>query len=63
MLRDGILAVLSLRFVSAAAPRESGLERFLPHLRHCAARIGGVSLDERAADRARIESVPGTAVS
>jgi IclR family mhp operon transcriptional activator len=32
-------AVLTVRFVASAVPLKTGLERFLPKLRHCAARI------------------------
>jgi len=34
------LAVLTVRFAAAAVPLKTGLERFLPKLRHCAAKIG-----------------------
>ncbi len=32
-------AVLTVRFVASAVPLKTGLERFLPKLRHCAAKI------------------------
>jgi IclR family mhp operon transcriptional activator len=39
VLNDRVLAVLTLRFVSAAVPLKSAIERFLPKLRQCAVKI------------------------
>src|SRR5882757_711194 len=39
MLHDRVLAVLTLRFVASAVPVKSAVERFLPKLRQCAAKI------------------------
>jgi len=41
MAGDRLLAVLTVRFASSAVPLKSGIERFLPKLRRCAATIGG----------------------
>jgi IclR family mhp operon transcriptional activator len=38
-LQNGTLAALSVRFAASAVPLKTGLERFLPKLRHCAAKI------------------------
>jgi IclR family mhp operon transcriptional activator len=38
-LRDDELAVLTVRFMGSAVPLKSALERFLPKLRQCAAKI------------------------
>jgi IclR family mhp operon transcriptional activator len=39
-LHPGKLAVLTVRFSASAVPLKVGLDRFLPKLRHCAAKIG-----------------------
>jgi IclR family mhp operon transcriptional activator len=41
-LEQNSLAVLTVRFAAAAVPLNTGLERFLPKLRHCAAKIGAM---------------------
>jgi len=38
-LQSNSLGVLTVRFVASAVPLKTGLERFLPKLRHCAAKI------------------------
>ena len=38
-LETHALAVLTVRFAASAVPLKTGLERFLPKLRHCAAKI------------------------
>jgi IclR family mhp operon transcriptional activator len=48
-LHDRVLAVLTVRFASTTVPLKSALERFLPKLRQCAARIG-VSFSEQQDD-------------
>jgi len=50
------LAALTVRFVASAVPPKTGLERFLPKLRQCAAKISNVFLEQQAA--ARIRSAP-----
>jgi IclR family mhp operon transcriptional activator len=58
-LPDRILAVLTLRFVSPAAPPRSDIERWLPQLERCAARIGSLYSEQHASARQR--SAPGAA--
>jgi IclR family transcriptional regulator, mhp operon transcriptional activator len=41
-------AILTVRFAASAVPLKSGLERFLPKLRHCAARISATFSQARA---------------
>ena len=38
-LHDRVLASLTVRFAASAVPLKSGIERFVPKLRQCAARI------------------------
>lgn len=38
---DQLPAVITVRFISAAVPLKSAIERFLPKLRQCAAKIAG----------------------
>jgi IclR family mhp operon transcriptional activator len=40
LLNDRVLAALTVRFASSAVPLRTGVERFLPKLRQCAAAIG-----------------------
>ena len=40
LLNDRVLAALTVRFASSAVPLKTGVERFLPKLRQCAAAIG-----------------------
>jgi IclR family mhp operon transcriptional activator len=47
-LRDRPAAVLTVRFAASALPLKSGLERFLPKLRHCAAKISATFSQNRA---------------
>jgi|SRR5450631_375998 len=54
------LAALTVRFVASAVPLKTGLERFLPKLRQCAAKISSVFLEQQAAARAR-SAPPATA--
>jgi IclR family mhp operon transcriptional activator len=42
-------AVLTVRFAASAIPLKSGLERFLPKLRHCAAKIS-TTFSQKQAD-------------
>jgi IclR family transcriptional regulator, mhp operon transcriptional activator len=46
-------AALTVRFVATALPLKAGLERFLPKLRQCAAKISTVFLEQQADARAR----------
>jgi IclR family transcriptional regulator, mhp operon transcriptional activator len=52
------LAVLSVRFAASAVPLRSGLERFLPKLRHCAAKISATFSQKQAEAR---KGMPRTA--
>src|SRR3984957_7124754 len=47
------LAALTVRFAASALPLKTGLERFLPKLRQCAAKISTVFLEQQAAARAK----------
>jgi IclR family mhp operon transcriptional activator len=38
-LQNNVLAALTVRFAASAVPLKTGLQRFLPKLRHCAAKI------------------------
>jgi IclR family mhp operon transcriptional activator len=52
-MNDGV-AVLTARFMASALPLKIGVERFLPKLRHCAARISTVFLEHQT--EARLKS-------
>jgi IclR family transcriptional regulator, mhp operon transcriptional activator len=54
------LAALTVRFAASAVPLKTGLERFLPKLRQCAANITTVFLEQQAAARTR-NAPPATA--
>ncbi len=58
MLEDRVLACLTVRFGAAAVPLKTGLERFLPKLRQCAARIS-TSFSKQA--EAQLKGAPKTA--
>jgi IclR family transcriptional regulator, mhp operon transcriptional activator len=47
-LHDRVLASLTVRFAASAVPLKSGLERFVPKLRQCAARIATVFTEQQA---------------
>ena len=47
------LAALTVRFLASALPLKTGVERFLPKLRQCAAKIGTVFLEQQAEARAK----------
>jgi IclR family mhp operon transcriptional activator len=59
LLRDRVLASLTVRFTASAVPLKSGVERFLPKLRQCAAKISGLFSEQQA--EARIKGAPETA--
>jgi IclR family transcriptional regulator, mhp operon transcriptional activator len=48
LLHDRVLAALTVRFAASAVPLKSGLERFLPKLRQCAARISTLFSEQQA---------------
>jgi IclR family mhp operon transcriptional activator len=56
---DRVLACLTVRFASSAVPLKAGLERFLPKLRQCAARISSSFLEQQA--EAQRKGAPETA--
>jgi IclR family mhp operon transcriptional activator len=59
LLQDRVLASLTVRFAASAVPLKSGLERFLPRLRQCAAAIGTLFSEQQA--EARVSGAPETA--
>ena len=59
LLPSQVLASLTVRFAASAVPLKIGLERFLPKLRQCAAKISTVFSEQQAAARAK--SAPETA--
>jgi IclR family transcriptional regulator, mhp operon transcriptional activator len=56
---DRALASLTVRFAASAVPLKTGVERFLPKLRQCAAKISTLFSEQQA--EARIKSAPRTA--
>jgi IclR family transcriptional regulator, mhp operon transcriptional activator len=59
LLDERLFACLALRFSSSAVPLKTGLERFLPKLRQCAARISTIFSEQRA--EAQLKGAPETA--
>jgi IclR family transcriptional regulator, mhp operon transcriptional activator len=59
LLHDRVLASLTVRFAASAVPLKSGLERFLPKLRQCAAKISTLFSEQQA--EARAKGAPQTA--
>jgi IclR family mhp operon transcriptional activator len=55
-LNDRTMAALNVRFIASALPLKSGVERFLPKLRQCAAKISSLFLEQQAA--ARLQPAP-----
>jgi IclR family mhp operon transcriptional activator len=56
VLKNRAPAVLSVRFATSAVPLKIGLDRFLPKLRHCAAKIGATFSQAIAAAQAKVAS-------
>jgi DNA-binding IclR family transcriptional regulator len=52
-MSDRTLAALTMRFIASAVPLKTGLERFLPKLKACAAKITTVFLEQQAEVRAQ----------
>jgi IclR family mhp operon transcriptional activator len=52
-LQNQPLAVLTVRFAGSAVPLKTGVERFLPKLRHCAAKISHTVSQAMAAGHAQ----------
>jgi IclR family mhp operon transcriptional activator len=59
LLADRVLAALTVRFAASAVPAKAGVERFLPKLRQCAAKISTLFSEQQAEARSR--SAPETA--
>lgn len=59
LLLDRVLAALTVRFASSAVPLKSGVERFLPKLRQCAAAIGR-SFSDQQSDATLTDGVAST---
>jgi IclR family mhp operon transcriptional activator len=55
-LNDHTMAALTVRFIASALPLKTGVERFLPKLRLCAAKISNAFVEQQAA--ARTQPVP-----
>jgi len=56
---DRVLASLTVRFAASALPLKTGLERFLPKLHQCAAKISTLLSEQQA--EARTKNAPRTA--
>jgi IclR family mhp operon transcriptional activator len=52
-MNDRTLAVLTVRFVSSLLPVKTGLERFLPRMRQCAAKISSAFSEQQPAARSK----------
>jgi IclR family transcriptional regulator, mhp operon transcriptional activator len=59
-LNDHTLAALTVRFMASALPLKTGIERFLPKLRQCAAKISTLFSEQQA--EARVQTAPQAAV-
>ncbi|HEY4445926.1 MAG TPA: IclR family transcriptional regulator C-terminal domain-containing protein [Steroidobacteraceae bacterium] len=59
LLHDRVLASLTVRFTASAVPQKTGVERFLPKLRQCAAKISALFSEQQA--EALTKSAPETA--
>ena len=59
-LNDRTLAALTVRFIAPALPLKTGIERFLPKLRQCAAKISTVFSEQQA--KADAQTVPRATV-
>lgn len=53
-MNERALAALTVRFIASALPLKTGLERFLPKLRQCAAKISTIFLEQQAEARAQM---------
>jgi IclR family mhp operon transcriptional activator len=61
LLNDRVLAALTVRFASSAVPLKTGVERFLPKLRHCAATISRSFSDQQSDSTDGVASTPSLA--
>jgi IclR family mhp operon transcriptional activator len=55
-MSDRTLAALTVRFIASAVPLKTGLERFLPKMRQCAAKITTLFQEQQA--EARAQAIP-----
>jgi IclR family mhp operon transcriptional activator len=53
LLHERVLAALTVRFAASAVPLKGGIERFLPKLRHCAAKISTQFSEQQAEARTK----------
>ena len=60
LLDDRVLASLTVRFAASAVPLKNGLERFLPKLRHCAARISALFSEQQSSSHRLMDGVAST---
>jgi IclR family transcriptional regulator, mhp operon transcriptional activator len=60
LVDDRVLACLTVRFAASAVPQNTAVERFLPKLRQCAARISALFSEQRteALGLDRVASTP-----
>ena len=56
LLNDRVLASLTVRFAASAVPLKSGVERFVPKLRQCAAKISTLFAEQQAETRTKAAS-------
>ena len=60
LLQDRVLASLTVRFAASAVPLKTGVERFLPKLRQCAAKISASFSEQQAAARPKAAAAPAS---
>ncbi len=60
LLDDRVLASLTVRFTASVVPLKGGLERFLPKLRRCAARISALFAEQQSDSRKLSDGVVAT---
>jgi IclR family mhp operon transcriptional activator len=60
LLADSVLASLTVRFAASAVPLKNGLERFMPKLRRCAARISAVFSEQQSSSHSLSDGVAST---
>lgn len=60
LLHDRVLASLTVRFAASAVPLKNGLERFLPRLRRCAARISALFAEQQSVSHNLSDGVAAT---
>jgi IclR family mhp operon transcriptional activator len=48
LLKDRVLACLTARFATSAVPQKAAVERFVPKIKQCAAKIGAKFLEQQA---------------